>query len=663
MEKYDLRNEDVEETLSRRYRYKSDDKEHEYICQTCHWNLKAGCMPAQAVANQLEVPVVPVVPDILQNLTRLEGRCIALRIPFMSIRPMRKGGLGKITGPCINVPASLEPITEVLPRIPEETKLVVVKLKRMLMYKSHYLCDYIRPEIVMNALRWLKVNNPHYENVKIDDQWPDKLEHDRLYKTINGQDDSENSDEDYLDEEEDTDLKDGYCEDRNMNDEVDGEACESEESDSEDEKTDEELEEANLKEDQLELDRMATVTVEGPSTCIQIYDLEEAVFSIAPGQNSIPKFILMDEDFEHLAFPNYFPCGVGGYDVLEPRKVKLDLRRYINQRLLNVKGHFSQDMDYIFALQYATELQQLKSEMKIALKKTTGRTPVGHINAGNMKNFDFINNLVKHDYAYKFMNNVRGTPAYWQQRLLDTLAMMQKFSTPYPQPTGCTTHHLTTLIHPQSYNMHTLKGPPAPIPQPTGSTTHHLPTLIHPQSYNTHKLKGPPPPYPQPTGSTTHHLTTLIHLQSYNTHTLKGPTAPHPLSPTHRKYHPPSYNTHTLKGPLPPTPYPQPTGSTTHHLTTLIHLQSYNTHTLKGPTAPHPPIPNPQEVPPTILQQSYTKGTPHPLPPTHRKYHPPSYNTHTLKGPCPPPPTPNPQEVPPTILQHSYTHHLTTLIH
>ena len=81
----------------------------------------------------------------------------------------------------------------------------------------------------MNALRWLKVNNPHYENVKIDDQWPDKLEHDRLYKTINGQDDSENSDEDYLDEEEVTDLKDGYCEDRNMNDEVDGEACESEE--------------------------------------------------------------------------------------------------------------------------------------------------------------------------------------------------------------------------------------------------------------------------------------------------------------------------------------------------------------------------------------------------------------------------------------------------
>ena len=132
---------------------------------------------------------------------------------------------------------------------------------------------------------------------------------------------------------------------------------------------------------------------------------------------------------------------------------------------------------------------------------------------------------------------------------------------------------------------------------------------------------------------------------------------------------------HTLKDPQPTS---KPTGSTTYHLTTLIHPQSYNTHTLKGPPTPTPnpqevpptilqhsytkgipppPTLNPQEVPPTILQHSFTKGTPHPdpLPPTHHlttHIHPQSYNTHTLKGPPPP-----------TILQHSYTHNLTTFIH
>ena len=97
---------------------------------------------------------------------------------------MPKGGLGKITGPCINVPASLEPIAEILPRVPENIQLVLVKLKRMLVYKSHYLCDYICPYVVMDALKVLKENNPHYINVKIDDTWIDKLRTDSLYRYV-----------------------------------------------------------------------------------------------------------------------------------------------------------------------------------------------------------------------------------------------------------------------------------------------------------------------------------------------------------------------------------------------------------------------------------------------------------------------------------------------
>ena len=97
---------------------------------------------------------------------------------------MPKGGLGKITSPCINVPASLEPIAEILPRVPENIQLVLVKLKRMLVYKSHYLCDYIHPYVVMDALKFLKENNPHYINVKIDDTWIDKLRTDSLYRYV-----------------------------------------------------------------------------------------------------------------------------------------------------------------------------------------------------------------------------------------------------------------------------------------------------------------------------------------------------------------------------------------------------------------------------------------------------------------------------------------------
>ena len=75
-----------------------------------------------------------------------------------------------------------------------------------------------------------------------------------------------------------------------------------------------------------------------------------------------------------------------------------------------LKINFSQDLDFIFAFQYATELQQLKSEMNIALKKTNGTNHAAWINAGNLKYFEFVNDLVKQESAYKFMNNVQGTP-------------------------------------------------------------------------------------------------------------------------------------------------------------------------------------------------------------------------------------------------------------
>ena len=145
-----------------------------------------------------------------------------------------------------------------------------------------------------------------------------------------------------------------------------------------------------------------------------------------------------------------------------------------------------------------------------------------------------------------------------------------------------------------------------PLP-PTHSKYHppscntHTPTIL--QHSHTKGTPCSPAPTPNP-----QEVPPTILQHSYT----KGTPCPHPLPPTHRKYHPPSHNTHTLKGPPPPPLSPQPTGSTTHHLTTLIHPQSYNTHTLKGPI------------------------TPHPLPPTQRKNHPPSYNTHT--------PTPTPSE-------------------
>ena len=54
-----------------------------------------------------------------------------------------------------------------------------------------------------------------------------------------------------------------------------------------------------------------------------------------------------------------------------------------------------------------------------------GRTLGGHkIVAGQLWNPTVLEQLVRNEQAYKFLNNVRGLPAYWQDQLYDVFAML-----------------------------------------------------------------------------------------------------------------------------------------------------------------------------------------------------------------------------------------------
>ena len=60
-----------------------------------------------------------------------------------------------------------------------------------------------------------------------------------------------------------------------------------------------------------------------------------------------------------------------------------------------------------------------------------GRTLGGHkITAGHLQNPAVVEQLVRNEQAYKFLRNVRGSPAYWQDQLYDVLAMLQTLGIP-----------------------------------------------------------------------------------------------------------------------------------------------------------------------------------------------------------------------------------------
>ena len=80
---------------------------------------------------------------------------------------------------------------------------------------------------------------------------------------------------------------------------------------------------------------------------VQYDNMENCIYNCAPGENNIPKYVLIDDDFELLTFPDLFPYGCGGYNYTD-RNVKLSIRKYFQQCLLNVDGHFAENMEYIF---------------------------------------------------------------------------------------------------------------------------------------------------------------------------------------------------------------------------------------------------------------------------------------------------------------------------
>ena len=139
-----------------------------WICNTCNNALKAGRLPTQSWANDLQLDDIP---PALQGLRPLDIRLISQRIPFMKLVALPRGGQKAIHRSAVNVPSKLQSITTLLPRLPETAEVFALKLKRKLAYKGHYMYEYVRPKHVMDALIWLKQHNPLYKNIEICHDW------------------------------------------------------------------------------------------------------------------------------------------------------------------------------------------------------------------------------------------------------------------------------------------------------------------------------------------------------------------------------------------------------------------------------------------------------------------------------------------------------------
>ena len=102
------------------------------------------------------------------------------------------GSQYKIHGGCTNVPASLDQIVTMLPRMSSEVKFHPMKLKKRMIYKSNCMYNFISKDVVIPAIKWLKENNKLYEEVELNNEWVDEWLNSEFSSFLNARSGSRN---------------------------------------------------------------------------------------------------------------------------------------------------------------------------------------------------------------------------------------------------------------------------------------------------------------------------------------------------------------------------------------------------------------------------------------------------------------------------------------
>ncbi|KAK0151948.1 ATP-dependent DNA helicase PIF1 [Merluccius polli] len=399
------------------------ERVQEWICHTCDNHLSRGRMPSTAVANNLEL--APIPPE-LAILNVLERQLIAKILPFAKIIALPKGQQRAVHGAVVCVPSEMETVVNSLPRPNAEAQLLQVKLKRRIKYKGHQHFYTVNMKNVLAGLAKLKQLHSEYKDVSIDDSatyesLQDDEEDSQHNTAVAAQPEQHSTPEQQSDTEKnmeaDIDLEELF----NSQNEPDQSnvAAQTEQSDKEADKEKEELRPG------LALD----TCMQPPDIAQEILSYGDGIFSIAPAQGNKPVGFFTIPKLEAMAFPVQFPTGQNTLD--EVRKVQLSPSMYFNARLFAADTRFASDQSYLFFAQFVTETHLATSSMSIQMRKGKSKSKDGRrVNNWMLQDKVELERLIMDKDATRFMQPLRGTPAYWEKTLRDVHAMVRQIGKP-----------------------------------------------------------------------------------------------------------------------------------------------------------------------------------------------------------------------------------------
>lgn len=98
---------------------------------------------------------------------------------------------------------------------------------------------------------------------------------------------------------------------------------------------------------------------------------------------------------------------------------------------MNADNRFAKYTNYIFFSQYMSELDQVIEKTQISIRKTVSNFDrCKNVNSDMIRNPETLSKLLRNDDAIRFMQPIRGTPAYWSAIQKDLFAMLRQLGIP-----------------------------------------------------------------------------------------------------------------------------------------------------------------------------------------------------------------------------------------
>ena len=259
-------------------------------------------------------------------------------------------------------------------------------LKRRLTDKSTVNKQPIRPAAVNRALLKLTEINPFYKDISIDNEWEDLSEQSdpELWKLLTDENTSTENDE-VTDSDDNNNIKDNN----------------------------------HIKEKEIRMSSVPYPTVmhniDGPNISAS------EIVNIAPGEGQIPVSFTSEPDWEALSFPKDYSIGKNHYN--EERKIQVTPSKYIHARLKCCDDRFASNPQYIFQALDWIERNAVASSIHFTERKLFQ----SDIKVGELVNKDNIRRMISDDQIFASFKNIRGTPQYFHNMLLDVLAKIRQF--------------------------------------------------------------------------------------------------------------------------------------------------------------------------------------------------------------------------------------------